>query len=70
MASIRDFMIATIRQADTSPLSGPFEGYDTTPTEIEFMKEVFEPYLQRLGMQLNSRSDVDKLVQTLLSMGL
>ena len=67
MASIRDFMIATIRQADTYRLNGPFEGYDTTPTEIEFMKEVFEPYLQQLGMQLNSRSDVDKFVQTLLS---
>ena len=70
MASIRDFMIAAIRQADAAPLDGPFEGYDTTPTEIEFMKEVFEPYLQQFGMQLNSRSDVDKLVLTLLSMGL
>ncbi len=70
MASVRDFMMATIRQVDTSRLNGPFEGYDTTPTEIEFMKEVFEPQLQQLGMQLASRSDVDKLVQTLLSMGL
>jgi len=70
MISIRDFLIATIRQADASPLDGPFEGYNTTPTEIEFMKEAFEPYLQELGIQLTSRPEVDKLVQSLLSMGL
>jgi len=70
MACIRDFMIRTVHQADRSNLDGPFEGYDSTPTEIELMKEAFGPYLQQFGLELNSRPDLDQLVQTLLSMGL
>ena len=62
--------IATICQADTSPLGGQFEGYYATPTEIESMKEAFGPYLRQLGMQLTARAEVDRFVHAILSTGL
>ena len=70
MLSIRNFMTKVMALTDTASLDGPFEGYDTTPTEIDFMNNAFGSLLSQSGLTLTNRSDVDKLVQTLLSMGL
>ncbi len=70
MRSIRDFVTKAMAKADTSSLDGPFESYDSTPTEVSLMKIALGPHLARLGINLEGRSDVDKLVAALLSMGL
>ncbi len=48
-------------------LLGPFEGYDTTATELEYMRPVLGPMAQRLGLKLESRPDIDYLTTFIAS---
>lgn len=51
-------------------LAGPFEGVDTTAAEIEMMKRALGRFLERNGLELDSRKDIDALVRSLRQMGL
>jgi hypothetical protein len=47
-----------------SELSGPFEGYDTTTTELLFLNRTVRPVLGQYGIavDLDSRADIDRLI--------
>ena len=70
IAAILDLVVDTIVQADRESMAGPFEGYATLDTEIQFMSRVFGPILAQFGSTLKTRGDVDQLVRYLLSAGL
>lgn len=70
IGSILHLVVDVCVQAERNAMTGPFEGYDTLATEIEFMNRAFGPVLSQFGWALEKRSDVDQLVQFLLSAGL
>ena len=69
MASIRDFLFEAVQAVSRSMLSGPFEGYDTTTTEIEYFKSAAGPLLQQLGVELSSRAVTATRSRTLFAGG-
>ncbi len=70
IASILDLVVDTLALADVELMVGPFEGYETTATEIAFLTRAFEPVLEQLNLPLQRRCDVDEFVRFLLSSGL
>ena len=68
MAALSKHLTALVVRLDSTLLSGPFEGYDTTATEIEYMSRHMRPTLESLGIELTSREDVDALVGRLLGL--
>lgn len=66
MAAIASFVVETADGAARSPLSGPFEGWDTTPVELDYMRRAFGPVLAPLGLQLESRADIEIAVVTMM----
>ena len=50
-------------------LKGPFEGYDSTATEVYFLGKTVQPFLDNMGLnlQLRTRRDVDRLVEFMLT---
>ena len=65
MATIRTFLQRAIREADRAPFDGPFEGYDTTATEIETLRRVFAGF-PLVGEDLSTREDIDALTAGLM----
>ncbi len=66
MERIADFLASLLRRADSAELHGPFEGYDTTPVEIELMHSALGPLLSALGVSLRSRHDIDQVARLLI----
>lgn len=63
MAAIAALVLDLTGRMAVSALSGPFEGYDTTPAELEFMRSALGPMLTALGIELNGRSDIDEVAR-------
>ena len=66
MAALAEVVEALVRDVADRVLAGPWEGYDTTPTDARLMRATFGPYLERSGLRLETRDDVARLVGTLL----
>jgi len=66
MAAIADALEALTRDVATRPLAGPWEGYDTTPTDLATMRAGLGPLLASLGIELRDRRDIDRAVVLLL----
>ncbi len=66
MEAIATYLLSLLHFLDTQPLEGPFEGYDTTSTELAFMRRSVGPIVESLGMRLNDRSDIDSLAALML----
>ena len=66
MAAIADTLEALTRDVATRLLAGPWEGYDTTPTDLATMRTGLGPVLAALGIELRDRRDIDRAVAILL----
>ncbi|MCB9755337.1 MAG: M28 family peptidase [Myxococcales bacterium] len=62
MAAIAAFVERATIGAGGRPLDGPFEGYDTTPLELELLRENMAPVLGMLGLRPRGRADIDRLI--------
>jgi hypothetical protein len=67
MAAISEFLVDAVEDIAAKPLDGPFEGYDTTPIELEFMRRSIGPLAAALGLKLESRADIDRLAVLLVT---
>lgn len=67
MAAIGAFLLGLVENVAATPLEGPFEGADTTSTELLFLRRTFGPLLQALGLPLESRQDIDRAAAVLMS---
>ena len=65
MAAITAWLAEVTVAAVGASLRGPFEGYDTTATEIECFRAIGGPMLGQLGVDLRTRADLDILVPQL-----
>jgi len=66
MAAIAGYLIETATAVAAAELRGPFEGYDTTNTELDFLRRAIGPMVEAFGLKLESRADIDRLVQTMV----
>ena len=63
--SVDQSLCALTARVALAGLQGPFEGYDSTPTEVYFLGKTIQPFLDSIGLnrQLRTRRDVDQLVE-------
>ena len=64
--AMADLVEALIRDVASRALDGPWEGYDTTETDIATMRASLGPLLDSFGTRLESRPDIDRVVALLL----
>jgi hypothetical protein len=64
IAKIRDLLIDLIEKCDSTDFSGSKAGYDTTKTEVEFIKKTIPGFvLKKLGInKLETRADISEVV--------
>jgi hypothetical protein len=67
MGRIRDYVIEVTRAAAGAALEGPFEGYDSTETELYFLRKHGGAIAAALGIDLQGRSDIEVLVQLMVN---
>jgi hypothetical protein len=67
MAAIARYGVELGAALSNASLDGPFEGYDSTPHELYFMRKALGPSAERWGITFRSRHDIDRLAMTLLS---
>jgi len=65
-AAMADLVEALTRDVASRALDGPWEGYDTTATDIATMRASLGPLLDGFGARLESRSDIERVVALLL----
>jgi hypothetical protein len=70
MESIARFLEELTARICRARLDGPFEGSDTTATELHFLRQHMRSVAAGLGLALESRADIEKLVSRLLASGL
>ena len=70
MADFAHYLLGVTIAVSKTELEGPFEGYDTTPFELECMHALGGAMIEQLGARLESREDIDAFVGQLLSFGL
>jgi hypothetical protein len=62
MAHIVDYLSSVVAVTSYTELSGPFEGYDTTATELRLMEKHIGDLAAQFGVSLKSRADLELLV--------
>ncbi|MFP4172704.1 MAG: M28 family peptidase [Candidatus Hydrogenedentota bacterium] len=67
MAHIAAYLETLVRETARQPLDGPFEGYDSTPVELEFLQSAAGPIADAFGIPLESRKDIDRIAQVLMA---
>ena len=69
MEAVAQYLTGLVSRISQYDLRGPFEGYDTTDTELAFLRKNLLPSLNRLGvnLKLDSREDILQLVWTMMS---
>ena len=67
--AIARYLCALTASVSFAELKGPFEGYDSTATEVYFLGKTVQPILDSMGLnlQLRTRRDVDRLVEFMLT---
>lgn len=63
MAAVADLVEAMARDVATRQLAGPWEGYDTTRTDLTTMRATLGPLLRLLGAKLEGREDIDRVAE-------
>lgn len=65
VASVARYVEDLTESLCVTELDGPFEGYDTTSTELKFLVQTVRPALEAFGLKLNlsSRADIERLVR-------
>ena len=67
IAAVAGYLEALIRDTAQRTFEGPFEGYDTVPTELQFIQKAAGPFLSLLGFNPQTREDLDMMVQALIN---
>lgn len=67
MAATADLVEGIVRDLAVRPLTGPWEGYDTTATDLATMRAGLAPALAALGEPLETRADIDRVTRALMS---
>ena len=71
MAAVRDYLVELTCAVSDAAMDGPFEGYDSTETELYFMRKAVGPLATMFGIDLESRASIDLVAQAFISqMGL
>ncbi len=67
--AIARYLCLLAEAVSLAELQGPFEGYDSTATEVYFLGKTVQPLLDNMGLdlQLRTRRDVDRLVEFMLT---
>ena len=67
--AIARYLCALTAGVSFANLQGPFEGYDSTATEVYFLGKTVQPFLDNMGLdlQLRTRRDIDWLVEFMLT---
>lgn len=63
MAAVAEYLTELSVSTVETPLDGPFEGYDSTETELHLMRRALGPFAATLGVELSSRRDIEQLVR-------
>ncbi|TVR93581.1 MAG: M28 family peptidase [Trueperaceae bacterium] len=66
IAATADLVEVVVRDVAERSLAGPWEGYDTTATDATTMRAALEPLLERLGVRVETRHDIDRVAAALL----
>jgi len=66
MAAIAGLTESIARDVAGRSLEGPWEGYDTTETDLELLRAAMGPIAARAGLALRDRGDIDRLVALLI----
>lgn len=66
IAAAVDLVEALVRDVAERALDGPWEGYDTTATDVATMRAALGSLLATNGLELESRRDIDRVVGLLL----
>ncbi len=72
IAATADYVVELLRRVSSARFEGPFTGNDTTGVELDFLKRNVEPVLKAAGagITLETRADIDLLVEMLMRYGL
>ena len=67
--AIADYVCNLTERVCAASFAGPFESYDTTETELYFLRKTIKPVIDQmgLGLGLRSRSDIDSLVEFMMA---
>jgi hypothetical protein len=66
MARIAEYLVRVTEAVSGTALDGPFEGYDSTATELRLMRKHAGPLAAQLGMSLDTREDLEALIGELI----
>lgn len=66
MAAVAELIEHFARDTATRELSGPWESWDTTETDLELMRDAIGHVASGLGVSLESRRDIDRLAGMLM----
>lgn len=61
-AAASQLIVTMVEQMTQCKFEGPFDGYDTTETELCFLRKHLTALQMMFGFQLEDRSDIDNLV--------
>ncbi len=70
MADFARYLLGVTIAVSNATFDGPFEGYDTTAFELDCMQAVGGEIIEQMGVNLETRQDLDNLIERLLSFGL
>ncbi len=68
IAATADYLLDLTGAVARADLNGPFEGHDTTATELACLQALGGPALAQLGIEPRSRADLDALIPQLVSL--
>lgn len=66
MVAIRDYVVVASTMIAERALEGPFEGFDSTPTEVALIRKNMGSVLDKLGLEIRGRADIDRMVAVML----
>lgn len=66
MAATADLVDGLVRDVAGTALIGPWEGYDTTPTDVATLRAAAGAWLDARGIPLQGRADIDRVASLLL----
>lgn len=66
MERVADLTETLVRDLARVEFVGPWEGYDTTPSDLELLRGALGPVAAQLGMELDSQADIARFVAALM----
>lgn len=66
MQAIVSYLLDLVYEVGKTKLDGPFEGYDSTPVELELMNRAIGQFAASYGIRLETRRDIDQIASLFL----